>query len=414
MKILWLSHLIPYPPKGGALQRSYYLLKEVARYHDVDLLAFNQQKLISPLFESYANGIKEAYEALSVFCRRLAFFDIPSDRHSFGLHVLALKSLLYEPFTINWLKSREFTSEMSEWLLQGDYDIVHFDTISLVPFFSLVPSSMPTSLDHHNIESHMLLRRANKEKNIVKKFYFWQEGVRLKRYERYFCPQFSINLTCSDMDTKRLIEITPDSKVFIIPNGVDIDYFKPQDLPIKNNQLLFVGGMNWYPNIEAVLYIAEKIWLPLKKMRQDLQFHVVGANPPESICALKDRLPDFHVHGFVDDVRPLIESATVYLCPIQDGGGTKLKILDAMAMKKAIVAHPIACEGINVKHGYNVLLADTPELFIENIVHLLLNPEKRTVIGAAARKLMENEYDYQIIGRKLSDVFLGATTYSTD
>jgi glycosyltransferase involved in cell wall biosynthesis len=403
MKILWLSHLIPYPPKGGVLQRSYNLVKELTRYHEVDLLAFNQRSLISPLFQSVAAGVEEARSALRLICRRLAFFDIPSDRTIWGPYALALKSLWNEPYNINWLKSNVFASTLSKWLQEEDYDLVHFDTISLVPFFSLVPPSIATSLDHHNIESHMLLRRARNESNLLKRVYFWQEGMRLAKYERRFCKRFSLNITCSDIDTGRLLELAPHANVLTIPNGVDLEFFKPQGLPTHPNSLIFIGTMNWYPNIEAVLYIAEKLWPRLKHKHPGLTCDIVGANPPASIRALSNRFPDFHVHGFVDDVRPYIEQATIYVCPIRDGGGTKLKILDAMAMEKAVVAHPLACEGINVRHGHNVLLAENELMFIEYIDHLLNADKKRETLGRAARRLMEESYGYHAIGKQLSE-----------
>jgi glycosyltransferase involved in cell wall biosynthesis len=264
---------------------------------------------------------------------------------------------------------------------------------------------VPKVLDHHNIESHMLLRRSHNEKNVLKKMYFFQEGIRLKRYEARFCPRFSLNITCSDVDSQRLQSIAPAAKVLTIPNGVDMDFFRPAGHPLDPHRLIFVGSMNWYPNIEAVLYIAEKLWPKLKQMHSDLEFHVVGANPPEIIRALAKRLSGFHVHGYVDDVRPFMETAAVYVCPIQDGGGTKLKILDAMAMQKAVVAHPLACEGINVTHGENVLLADNPAIFLEQIYLLLRDPEKGRKLGIAARKLVSEEYDYQAIGRKLSEAY---------
>jgi polysaccharide biosynthesis protein PslH len=403
MKILWLSHLVPYPPKGGALQRSYNLIRELSVYHELDLLAFNQRALISPLFDSVTSGIDEARITLNRFCRRLAFFDIDSDRSVWRRYLLGLKSLFCKPFTINWLKSESFASKMKDWIEQKDYDLVHFDTISLVPFFHLVPSFIATSLDHHNIESHMLLRRAQNETNLMKRIYFWQEGIRLRRYEQCFCPRFSLNITCSDTDSGRLSEIVPNANIQTIPNGVDLDFFKPQGIFDKTKRLIFVGTMGWYPNINAVLYLAERLWLKLKEKHPDLECDIIGANPPIIIRELSNRFPDFHVYGFVDDVRSYIDAATVYVCPIQDGGGTKLKILDAMAMAKAVVAHPVACEGINIIDNHNILLACDESEFVEHIDLLLNSTEKREAIGREARRLVEEFYGYKAIGRQLSE-----------
>jgi len=405
LKILWLSHLIPYPPKGGVLQRSYYLLKELSSHNEVDLLAFNQKALIGPLFKSVGVGVEEAYSSLSLLCRHLSFFDIPCESSPWGPSILAIKSLFSEPYNINWLKSDTFATSLIDTLLKGHYELVHFDTISLIPYFHLIPSNISTSLDHHNIESHMLLRRARNESNPFKRFYFWQEGVRLQRYEQKYCPLFSMNITCSDIDTDRLLMLAPLSTVRTIPNGVDLDYFKPQGISVQPDRLIFVGTMNWYPNIDAVFYIAEKLWPTLKQKHPNLVCDIVGSNPPVSIRELSNRLTDFNVRGFVDDVRPFIESATVYICPIRDGGGTKLKILDAMAMSKAVVAHPVACEGINVRHDHNVMLAENESTFIQYVDQLLCSSEKRVALGIEARKLMEESYGYTAIGKQLSDTY---------
>jgi polysaccharide biosynthesis protein PslH len=405
MRILWLSHLIPYPPKGGVLQRSYNLIKEVSRYHEVDLLAFNQEKLITPLFDSCEHGVKEARVELTKICKNVDFFSIPCLKTDVHQGLTALFSLFSQPYNINWLRSRAFGESLKEKIASDVYDLIHFDTISLLPYFKFIPEGVSTCLDHHNIESHMLLRRSKIEENFLKKFYFWQEGLRLQQFERKFCSKFSCNITCSDVDTDRLSIIAPGAKVVTVPNGVDLQYFKPQGLRKQTSRLIFVGTLNWYPNIEAVFYIAEELWPQLKKRYPGLHFDIIGVNPPERIVTLSKKYQDFHVHGFVDDVRPYIEAASIYVCPIHDGGGTKLKILDAMAMGSAIVAHPIACEGVNVSDGVNVLLASDPPSFVDKISRLLESPDMRSSLGLNARTLMETSYGFEAIGQQLSTIF---------
>ena len=408
MKILWLSHLIPYPPKGGVLQRSYHLLKELARYHDVDLLAFNQRGLIGPLFDSVETGITEADTALANICRRHRFFEIPTETSTGGKYWLALKSLTSAPYNINWLKSAEFSRAVKEWTAEHRYDLVHFDTISLIPFLSCIPPGAATVLDHHNIESHMLYRRAANENSRLKRVYFLYEAMRLERYERQYCPKFDLNITCSDVDTDRLRKLAAGSLVATIPNGVDLDYFRPgADSPVSPPRLIFVGTMSWYPNIEAVNFIADKLWQSLREKYPNLCIDIVGANPPEKIKNLERTHPGFKVHGFVDDVRPYLDRASIYLCPIRDGGGTKLKILDAMAMAKPLVTHPIACEGIAVTPEENVLFADTPDQFIDQISCLLTDSDRGHALGIHARSLIKANYSYASIGKQLAETYEG-------
>lgn len=402
MKILWFSHLIPYPETGrGVLQRSYHLVRELARVHEVYLLAFAQRKIFADLSRDEDAEIAKARHHLEQYCARVRFLPIPSERRLFGRARLAAVSLVGSyPYTIRWLQAEEAWRVASDWSAEIQFDIVHLDTISLAPYRKLFARSALT-LDHHNIESHMMLRRVGLEKQAVKRLYFWQEGVRLERYERRVCPDFNLNITCSRLDSDRLRAVAPGVDVVEVPNGVDTTYFRPGQLREGSCSLVFAGGMSQYPNAAAMLFFSEKIWPALKLKIPGITMDVLGGNPPQHLLALSARDADFRVHGFVPDVRPFIGAATVYVCPIMDGGGTKLKILDALAMGKPIVAHPIACEGINVQDGRDVIFARNPDEFVQNIAALFDNPQKRRDLSRNARTLVESAYSYSLIGRKL-------------
>jgi glycosyltransferase involved in cell wall biosynthesis len=405
MKILWLSHLVPYPPKGGVLQRSYHLLRQLSRYHDVDLLAFHQKDLMAPLVTSPAQGIIDARTHLTTFCRRVEFFDIPCDKSSLSKNLLALKSLITKyPYTLNWLLSDQYEKRIGELIATENYDFVHFDTISLAPFKNAC-NGVSTSLDHHNIESHMLFRRAGKERNILKKLYFIQEAKRLEKFEKYYCPLFTFNFTCSEVDSERLKLITPASLVHTIPNGVDISYFDPIPAERKSNRLLFIGRLNWYPNIEAVNFIALNIWPKLKQAIPGIKIDIIGANPPGNIVNISKSDPDFRVHGFVDDILPFFKQAKCYICPIKDGGGTKLKILDALSMGMAIIADPIACEGIDVEDHQNVIFAESADEYINGIRLIIEQDVLRETIQNNSRMLAVDRYSFEKIGKSLTSLY---------
>lgn len=398
---------MPYPPKGGVLQRSFYLLRELSKNHEIDLLAFNQKDLIGPLYAGDINrGLNEAYRELSKFCNDVRFFDIECDSKTSGKKALALLSLFSRyPYTINWLRSDRFSKALLEKIKSVSYDLVHLDTISLDIYRPLL-GELPCILDHHNIESHMLLRRARKEKSLIKKAYFFQEGVRLHRFEKKVCQEYRGHITCSDIDAERLRIISPFSSIKAIPNGVDTSVFSPRGLKQDEKTLVFVGTMSWYPNIEAALFICNEIMPRLRSLNLGIQLQIIGANPPEQVKKFDFEHDDISVLGFVDEVRDYIETATVYVCPIMDGGGTKLKILDALAMEKPIVANKIASEGINVTDGVDILLADQADEFAQLIVHLIESPGERLRLGKAARKLALEQYDYKSIGKSLSEYYL--------
>jgi glycosyltransferase involved in cell wall biosynthesis len=403
MKVLWFSHLVPYPETGlGVLQRSYHLVRELARTHEVHLLAFVQRKIIADLLGDVQEGLQRAHEHLGRYCARVQFLPIPSDGSRSGRIWLAARSLTAPyPYTIRWLQSGVARRVAADWNASIDFDVVHFDTLSLAPYRQVFTRGAK-SLDHHNIESDMMLRRARIEEHPLKRLYFWQEGVRLQRFEQRICPQFDLNITCSELDTERLKSIAPGVVAAEVPNGVDTGYFRPDGAPERPLSLVFAGNLSWYPNAAAMLFFAEKVWPGLKKEVPEVTMDVIGGNPPPALSALADRDKDFRVHGFVPDVRSYIGIAAVYVCPIMDGGGTKLKILDALAMGKPIVAHPIACEGIAVREGHDVIFAREPGEFVQSIVTLLRSPQRRQQMSANARSLAESSYSYSLIGRKLA------------
>lgn len=402
MKILWFSHLVPYPATGrGVLQRSYHLVRELARIHEVHLLAFIQRRIFVDLRGEVEEEIEKARRHLEQYCARVRFLSIPCESGRWGRARLAGYSLLGQhPYTIKWLQSGEAWKVASEWNAETRFDIAHLDTISLAPYRKVFTHSAMT-LDHHNIESHMMLRRARLEKQPLKRLYFWQEGARLERYERRVCPEFDLNITCSDLDTGRLRAIVPGARIAEVPNGVDTNYFRPDEKVERPNSLVFAGGMSQYANASAMLFFADRVWPILKQKLPGVTIDVLGGNPPRRLRALAARDKDFRVRGFVADVRPFVGQAAAYVCPIMDGGGTKLKVLDALAMGKPVVAHPTACEGINVQEAHNVVFAREPDEFVREIVALLADSERRMYLSRNARQLAESSYSYSSIGAKL-------------
>ena len=403
MKILWVSHLVPYPPKAGVLLRSHYLVKELAKHHEVDLLAISQKDLIEPYFESYEEGMRISRKVMEDICGRVEFFPCPVDGSKYGKHLCALRSLVSpQPYTINWVMDKSFGNAIQQWHQQHQYDLIHFDTISLVPYIDGL-HDVTLAMDHHNVESHMLIRRAGMESNPLKKLYFWQEGKRLEKVEQKYCPKFHTNITCSDLDTERFQEFIPNTRFHTIPNGVDTEFFVPGSTPTKLNKLIFIGTLDWYPNTRAVQFLGHEIWPLVRDEYPDLEVDIIGSRPPADLVELSNKDPRFTVHGFVDDLMPYLHDATVYVCPINDGGGTKLKLLDAFSAGKAVIADPIACEGLQVTDRENVYLASSAEEYAKGIGELLANAELRQKLERNARDHAVNEFSFASIGKALAD-----------
>lgn len=402
MKILWLSHLIPYPPKGGVQQRSYNLMRELSKHHEVSVISFFQKA-----HQPDAKSLDEAVAHLNQFCQVLDVLPIQSDTTLFGKLEVAIASVIKRcPYTILWLKSKRFEKAILKAIDDQKFDLIHFDTISLAQYRGHFGNAT-SALTHHNVESDMLLRRASNSKRRLERWFFNHEGNLLKRYEGTFGQSFDLHVACSDVDAERIRSLVPNAKVFTAPNGADLDYFAPA--PAHNesvkHSLVFAGGLSWYPNASAMRFFFDQVWSDLLREIPDVSISVIGKNPPEWLVDLARSDRHVRVTGFVDDVRPYLHEAEVYVCPIYDGGGTKLKMVDALACGKAIVAHPVACEGLDVIHNEHVIVAESSAEFVREIKRLFDNNQLRERIQKNARLLAERSYSFTAIGHSLAVIY---------
>lgn len=400
MNLLWISQNVPYPPKTGVLQRNYNLLREAAKLADVYLLAVFKRDILPGEYD-----LEAAKRELGKLCRRIEIVDLPIESSRFRLYGTAFSSLFTsDPFSVNWIKDAGMRQQLRRMVNEVKFDLVHIDTISLAAYRDEV-QGLPKILNHHNIESHLFKRRIMYEANPLKRFYYSLEGEKLERYERQVCAEFDTNFTVSDLDMQRLLEFVPSARADVIANGVDVEYFSPGPEQIVPGNLIVASGMNWFPNRDAVIYMCDDIWPVLAEQMPDLSWTVVGADPPTQLLDLAAGDRRIEVTGFVNDVRPYLSRAEIYLCPMRDGGGTRLKILDALAMGKAIVCTTMACEGIAVTPEENVLLADSPAEFLKQIRRLREDSSLRHRLGSAARNFVIEHYSWGKIGNDLASVY---------
>ena len=403
--VLWLSHVVPYPPAGGVLQRSFNLLREVAKVNDVTLIAFVQPAWLVDSFGSVPEGLEKARKVLSTFCQSVQFVDLPFGTGRLGRIARLCRGFVSSKgYTGSWLDGARTLEAYARLWGDKQFDIVHVDTISLDSYRSAFNGSR-ILLTHHNAESHMIGRRLERAGNPFHRIYLRREFVALERIERRVVPEYDENIVCSEVDRRRLLELVPGARISVVPNGVDVDYFQPLPVPTTSRSMVFAGNMGWYPNAEAARFIVKQLWPMAKQVVSDIEMDLIGARPPREAVELAGRDPAWRTHGFVTDIRPLVARAFAYVCPISDGGGTRLKILDAMAMGKAIVAHPIACEGLDLEHGRNVLFAETPEQFVQAIALLVQEPGLQGELGGKARRLAVERYSFGILGSMLNDVY---------
>ena len=369
-------------------------------------MAFAQRAPLRAMYGAIDEGLSAAKDHLAEFCEHVEFVDIPCESRALGRHRLALRSLLMpEPYTVNWLASAAMTRAVETAIAVNPIHAVHFDTISLSPYLA-VTRGLPSILTHHNVESHMMLRRAQTERNYLKSAYFKREGLRLAHYEGQVCGRFDYNIVCSELDAKRLAQVAPGCRSVVIANGVDSALFAPMAVAEIPHSLVYVGGMDWYPNRDAMHYFFSRLWSKLKAACPDISIDVIGTSPPRFLQHLAREDSAVRVHGIVDDVRPLIARAALYVCPVAGGcGGTKLKLLEALSMAKCIVAHPLASEGLALANGENIVLAATDEDFTRAVVECLGSHQRRHRIGLRGREWVCHHYEYTDLGARLAALY---------
>jgi glycosyltransferase involved in cell wall biosynthesis len=399
MQILWISHVIPYPPKAGFLLRAFHLLRGTAKHHTVDLIAFVQEPWLRTIYGDIEAGIRDSQLELNKFCRSVHFIPITSRQGSFAMPRTAVRALLTgRSYTTTWLDQANARQLITKTYQQHKHDLVHFDTIGLAPFRDCIDSTTAATLGHHNIESHLFTRRSQTETNALKRWYYAREGKTLRSYEQQMAARFSAHITCSELDNERLKDVAGNVPMHAVPNGVDCDYFAPMSSPQTKHSLVFVGTMNWHPNVDAMIFLLKEIWPELQRRIPDVSLEIVGANAPAELAELVEKSSNAVMTGFVPDIRPHLAKAEVFICPIRDGGGTKLKILDAFAAGKTVLAHPIALEGIDATADVNVATADTASDFVNRLCELFASPEKRSSLGSNARRLVVDKYSFASIG----------------
>lgn len=400
MKILLITHLLPYPPTGGCSLRNFNLIKECSKNNDLYLITFYRK-----IHLKGDTSLEKAIDKMKEYCKEVHVFEIPSERSKLLWYILLIfNSFTPTPYSAWIYKSSKMIRFVKQFVNNNKIDVIELGEIGLFNYAGLFPD-LPKVLVHHNIESQLLFRRSKAEKNILAKLYLFIQAVKLKRFEFRACKDIEYHTTVSANDMNTLKAINPNVKVEVVSNGVDVDYFRPDNIKVEDNSLIFIGGMSWLPNYDAMIYFKDQIWPLLKKEIPDIKITIIGKNPAKDLIDFSHSDKMFQVTGFVDDIRTHMSKAAVYIVPIRIGGGTRLKILDAMSSGKAIVSMSIGCEGIDIKDRFDIYIADKPEDFANDVIELLRDKNKRELLGKNARETATNKYSWGKISPILESVY---------
>ena len=395
MHILWLKTELLHPVDKGGKIRTYNMLKELKRDHRITYLTLVDRSLDS-----------SAQEAAGEYCDELICVPHhPREKFTARFYSdLALNLASPLPYAIKKYESTRMRREINERVSAGKFDIVVCDF--LTPAINVSAKlECPAVLFQHNVEAMIWKRHYEVQKNPLKKAYLYGQWIKVRAFERRMCRRFASVIAVSGDDRDQMQKEYGVEKVFDVPTGVDTKFFRPSDREkSEHHNLVFTGSMDWLPNQDAIHYFTEEIMPLIKQQIPDVTLTVVGRNPYPSLLELAQKDPSIIVTGRVEDVRPYMERASAYVVPLRIGGGTRLKIFEAMAMEKAVVSTSIGAEGLPVKDGKELLLADTAESFAASVIKVLHDPAWAKNIGCRAAVTVREQFGWEKVAQRFATI----------
>lgn len=390
-KVLFVSARLPYPTIEGHQIRAFGILNQLAKNFDVHLLSLLRE-----------GEVIDQSNMLGKVCQSITGVEIQSGpTHSIKAGISSLINNL--PLVVTKYVTPELKNEFLRQIELIKPDIIHLDLLPLAGLIDLIPRDIKVVLNEHNVESDLIKQKLTILSSIIQKFIYKREYHLLKRFEEVACVKADSVLACSDNDVAD-IKAFGATQVTCIPNGVDAKRLSPDNKNKSLKTLVFLGGMGWYPNRLGIIWFLNEVF-PLVLMKDtDVKLQLIG-NPeplveiPKSVNSNVERL------GFVDDFIPYVHSASIMIVPLNVGSGTRLKVVEGLALGKCMVSTSKGAEGVGLTHGKDVLFADNPQNFADEILAALNSEEMVASIEINARKLADDVYDWDVIGNNLFNIY---------
>jgi len=390
MKILWLNANLLLPLDKGGKLRTWHLMRQLAKDHEITYLSFAEPSHTP----ADRQGMREVCAELVTVPRT------ETPKRSLRFYAEAARYLVDPaPYAVAKYRSSAFRARLRELLSGGRFDAIVCDF--LVPLVNM-PADVgcPSILFTHNVEAEIWRRHVDNAPNPAARILLRQQWRRMLRFERGALARFDLVLAVSDTDRATFDRLYPGvlkRPVHVVATGVDTEYFTPHpDASRRRAHLVFTGSMDWLPNEDGMLHFVREILPLVRQAEPDTTLSIVGRAPTPPVVRMADE-PGIEVTGRVDDVRPHVAAADVYVVPLRIGGGTRLKIFEAMSMGKAVVSTTIGAEGLPVTNGRDIAIADTPEDFAKAVVALIRGDAERQRLEAAARRLVVERYDWSAV-----------------
>jgi polysaccharide biosynthesis protein PslH len=384
-KILLLSPYRPFPATFGGAVRTYHIIKQLSRFHEVHLLC-------------YAIGEhKDSKLELDKYCRSVTYIPLFAGDKRW----IQLKSIFSNAsYQAHFHNRKIFQSSCDELIKLHHIDLI-FIEFSQMSIFNF-PTNIPKVLDEHNVE-WLLLDRMAKQGSYLRRVYNYLEAKKFKREEFNAVQNSTMTIATSDVDATLLKQGT-HPEVGVVINGVDCEYFSPKhNSPKEFNsaKIVFVGATHYFPNEDGVMFYLNRIHAGVIKKIPHCSLKVVGGRPSSEM--LSKASSSVEITGFVDNVLPYLWEADLFIVPLRLGSGTRFKIVEAMAAGVPVISTRLGAEGLPVIHGENIWLAETPQEWIDGITFLLRSPELCKKLALAGQELVKS-FDWNILGLQLANL----------
>jgi len=384
MRLLVLSHFYPLPANNGVKMRTWALLRALATEgHDVTLLTFADPH------EADGHEAELRKVCNQVECLPWTLPSLSSSRQ----YAARLKALLSPlPYGVLRFQSEAMKQGVLGLLRGHSFDAIICESpYMLINFPATLPA--PLILDNHNLEYIILQRYLTHDANPARRLYVWLEARKLRAWEQRAWSWANLVTACSEQDKRLMNRLCPDLFVAVVPNVIDVDTYAPS-LDDDGQTVLYAGGMDWYPNRDAVEFFVADIMPELRKSAPGVRFEVAGRSDSDGFPAKFATISDVDFTGTVPDMRPEMAKAAVCVVPLRIGSGTRLKILEAAAMAKPIVSTRVGAEGLDFVDGEEIILADDPKLFARAVSGLLADSALRPKLGQAALRRVQQQYGF--------------------
>lgn len=398
MKLLWLNAGLLLPLDKGGKLRTWHVMRHLAARHDITYLSFED----STQTDADRFGMREVCSRLETVPRT----DAPKGTWRFYAHAAGYL-VDPAPYAVAKYRSDAYRARLAELLAAERFDAIVCDF--LPPLVNL-PERLPCPaiLFTHNVEAEIWRRHAEQATNAVSRYLMTRQWRRMLQFEGKALARFDLVLAVSEADGKTLARLYPNSlrgPVHVVQTGVETDYFTPSPAEPERAHLVFTGSMDWLPNEDGMTYFCREILPRIRQAEPEATLSIIGRAPTPSVRKLAE-IAGVEVTGRVDDVRPHIARGAVYVVPLRIGGGTRLKIFEAMSMAKAVVSTTVGAEGLPVTNGHDIDIADEPARFAHAVVHLIRDTAARRAIETAARQLVVERYDWSAVAQDFEEALL--------